>query len=303
MLTTGNTSNLTTEGIRKLVGDSFKRYPLQGKDYLNINKAEKRTVFDQEVVGIGSLGVKAENGPIPIYTPRVGRQKSYTAVTFAGGIAASWESEQDDLYGWVRRQLNTLGMAMNETWNIEMASLFNRSDSGDSSPYTGFDTLALLHATHTNLDGSDTLNYKSNRLALDISESALQTALIQFHRIQDASDNRIMVGSPTKLVTTPENMYLLKEILESEGKPFTADNTKNVIRGAITPVILNYAVETGNDRWLILAQNHDLNFFVRHAPVVDSYDDKSTLATVHTIASRFTLGFGDWRPVIGSAGV
>ena len=303
MLTTGNTANLTLEGIRKLVGDSFKRYPLQFKEWMNVNKADKRTVFDQEVVGIGSLAVKSENAPISIFTPRVGRQRSYTAATFAGGIAASWESEQDDLYGFIRRHLNTLGLAMNETMNIEAAGLFNRSDSLDASPITGFDGLALLHAAHTNLDGTDSLTYKSNRLAADLSESILQTALIQFERIQDASDNRVMVGRPQKIVTTPENMFLLDEIMGSEKKPFTPDNTKNVLRNSLTPVILNYAVEIGNDRWLVLAQEHDLNFFMRTAPVTDSYDDKSTLAMVNTIAGRFTIGFGDWRPVIGSAGV
>ncbi len=302
MLQTGNILNLTVVGIRKLVGDAFKRYPLQFKDWLNMAHAEKRIVFDQEVVGIGSLGQKSENAPISLYTPRVGRQKNYQATTFAGGISTSWEAQTDDLYGFIRRQLNTLGLAMNETMNIEAAGLFNRCDSGDTLQFTGFDTLSLLNATHTNLDGSNTLTYKSNRYATDISESALATVLIQFQRIQDASDNRVMVGRPQKLLTTPENMFIVDEILKSEGKPYTADNTTNVLRGIITPVILNYAVETGNDRWLVQAEDHDMNFFTRVAPVTDSYDDKSSLAMVNTIAARFTLGVGEWRGVIGSIG-
>ena len=301
MITLGTVSPLTIEGIRALVGDTFQRYPLQFKEYLNVNNARKGTETDREVAGIGTLSPKAENASISLSDPRVGRLRNYVAATFAGGIATSWESEMDELYGFIRRHMGTLGQAANETLNIEGAAIFNRADALDSGTITGFDTVALLHATHTNLDGSDTLSYKSNKLALDLSESAMQTALIQFQKVQDASDNRIWVGQPSKLLYHPDNMFLVQEILRSEGKPFTADNTVNVLRGIVTPVMLNYAIDS--DRWMILAQNHDLNFLMRTAPVVDSYDDKSTKSMVNTIALRFTLGFGDWRGVVGSIGV
>jgi len=300
-INTGTVTPLLVEGIRKLVGDRFRRYPLEFKDYLNMNTSKKNYEFDREVAGIGSLTIKAENAPITMFDPRVGRQKTYTHVAFAGGIRVSWEAEDDELYGFIKHAMSSLGDAANETLNIEGAGLFNRADSGDSSPFTGFDTLALLHDTHTNLDGTATLSYADNRLLADISESVLQTALIQFRQVKDASDNRVFMGRPQKLVLHSDNMFLIKEILESEGKPFTADNTKNVLKGIITPVVLTYA--TDSDRWLILAENHDLNFFMRTPPVMDSYDDKATKSMVNTVALRFTLGFGDWRGVIGSPGV
>lgn len=302
-INTGTIQPLTLEGIRKLVGDAFRRYPVEAGSWLNILKADKGTMTDREVATIGSLAFKAENAPIALTDPRVGRKRDYTMSVFAGGIRVSWEADMDDLYGFIRKQFGGLGLAGNETMNIETAALFNLSDSGDSGPYTGFDTLSLLNATHTNLDGTDSLAYKSNRLSLDISESALQTALIQFEKIQDAADNRISFGKPRQLVTTVDNMFLVEEILTSEGKPFTADNTKNVLKGRLTPTFLHYASEAGQDRWLILGDGHDLNVFMRHAPVTDTYDDKSTLSQVATLAFRFGQGFGEWRQVIGSSGV
>jgi len=299
-LSTGSIQPLTLEGIRKLVGDSFRRYPLEFKSYMNVNPATKAREFDREVVGIGSLAIKAENAPIVPTDPRVGREKGYTFTVFAGGIRVSWEADMDDLYGWIRRHMRSLGMAMNETMNIEGAAPFNRADSGDASPLLGFDGLALLHDTHTNLDGTDTLTYKDNRLLLDISESAIQTLLIQFEGVQDASDNRVNVGRANRLLHHRDTMFLLREILQSEGKPFTGDNTKNVIRGIITPELLHFA--TDSDRWIVQTDMHDMNFFIRHAPVVDSYDDKQTLSSVNTIAARFGVGHGEWRPVIGSPG-
>lgn len=299
-INTGTVSALTVEGIRKLVGDNFKRFPLQFSQYLNINKARKGTETDREVTGIGTLSLKAENAPITLTDPRVGRSKDYVLSVFAGGIRVSWEADMDELYGFIRRHMASLGVAANETLNIEGAGLFNRSDVDDANEFTGFDTLALLHDTHTNLDTTDTLDYKDNRVQLDLSESALQTVLTTFAQIKDASGNRIMVQG-SKLLYHPDNMFLIQEILRSEGKPFTADNTVNVLRGIVTPTMLNYA--TDSDRWIILSGNHDLNFFMRVAPVIDSYDDKSTKSMVNTVATRFTLGFGDWRSAIGSPGV
>jgi hypothetical protein len=300
MISTNTVSPLLVEGIRKLVGDAFRRYPLEYADYLNVNPSHKNFEFDRETVGLGSLTAKAEGAPITMTDPVVGREKRYTHATFALGVRTTWEAEDDELYGFIRRIMASLGKSANETLNIEGAGLFNRSDSGDSVPFTGFDTLSLLNTSHTHPLGS-TMAYTSNRFSLDLSESALQTALIQFEKIQDAADNRIMVGRPQKLVIAPDNMFLVREILESEGKPFTADNTKNVLKGIVTPTVLHFATDA--DRWLIIAEENDLNFFMRTAPVLDSYDDKATKSMVNTIATRFSLGHGDWRAVIGSPGV
>lgn len=299
-ITTSSVSPLLVEGIRKLVGDEFRRYPLEYPTYLNTHTSRKNFEFDRETVGIGSLTFKAEGDAIVMSDPAVGREKRYTHAAFALGVRTTWEAEDDELYGFIRRTMSGLGKSANETLNIEGAGLFNRSDSGDTTPFTGFDTLALLHATHTHPLGS-TMAYTSNRATADLSESVLQSALIQFEKIQDAADNRIDVGRPSKVVIAPDNMFLVREILESEGKPFTADNTKNVLKGIVTPVVLHYATDA--DRWLIQAESHDMNFFMRVAPVLDSYDDKSTKSMVNTIAVRFSLGFGDWRSVYGSAGV
>lgn len=300
-ITLGTVTALTIEGIRKLVGDNFKRLPLEFRMYLNINQARKGTETDREVVGIGSLSLKAENAAIALSKPQVGRKKDYVQSVFAGGISASWESKMDELYGFIRRHMASLGMAANETLNIEAAAMFNRSDSGDASPLLGFDGLALLHDTHTDLDGNDTLAYKDNRLALDISDSALQTALIQFKKVKDAVGNRIMTGPPSKILFAPDNMFLIEEILTSEKKSQTTDNATNVLRGILTPQLVTYADD--QDRWIIQSTMHDMNFFMRVPPVVDSFDDKTTKGTVNTVATRFTVGHGAWQPVVGSPGV
>ena len=299
-INTGTVSALTVEGIRKLVGDNFKRFPLQFAEYLNVNQARKGTETDREVAGIGSLAAKVENAAITLTDPRVGRARAYTMSVFAGGIRVSWEADMDELYGFIRKHMATLGLAANETLNIEGIALFDRADSADTSPITGFDTLALLHGTHTDTDGG-VLTYADNQLATDISEASLSTAITQFNQVRDASGNRVVMQG-SKLLYHPDNMHLVQEILRSEGKPFTADNTTNVLRGVVTPTMLNYAATGSSNRWMIVAANHDLNFFMRVAPVVDSYDDKATKSMINTIAVRFTLGFGDWRHVIGSPG-
>jgi hypothetical protein len=295
---------LLTEGTRKLIGDSFKRYELEGKLYLNMQTSAKASEVDREVTSIGALFPKGENSPISLVKPVVGRAKTYTFTTWAGGVAVSWEADSDELYGFIRRAFASLGKAANETLNLHMVDLFNRCDSADPVPYTGFDGLALLHGTHTAPAGAPALGAgaaSDNQLAFDLSESALQTALIQSRKLTDHMGNRISFGKPNRLVTTVDNMFLVEEILRSEGKPFTADNTTNVLKGIIAPTFLTYANDP--DRWLVQMQDHDMNFIMRTPPVTDSYDDKATLSMVSTIALRDGLGFGEWRSVIGSPGV
>jgi hypothetical protein len=265
-----------------------------------MNTSSKRTEFDREVTGYGPLQIKEENKGMAMLDPKVGRSKTYEHVTFGAGVGASWESRSDELYGFIRRHLNGLGLSANETLNIEQASLFDRCDSGDSVPFTGFDGLSLLHATHTNLDGTDTLSYKNNRLTVDISDAALQTVLIQYEKVRDAADNKVMLGSGVTLVYASDNMHLIKQLLNSNGIPFQNTDTPNVLAGQFTPKMLSYSTKA--KRWLCLKSEHDLNFFMRTAPVVDSYEDKITKAIINDLRLRFTIGFGEWRHAIGSPG-
>jgi len=287
---------LLLEGIRKLIGDDFKRRPIEVGQFANMLTSKKNYEFDREVATVGVLAPKAENAPVVLFDPRVGRGKTYQWAVYAGGIRVSWEAESDELYGFIRRALGSLGKAANETINIVGADLFNLMNS---ATMPGFDGNALLFDTHTG-PGGGALAYADNLLSFDLSESYLQTALIQFEKVQDASGNLIMM-SPNKILYHPDNMFLLKEILQSEGKPFTADNTTNVLRGVLTPVMLHYVTDT--DATLILADGHDLNFWTRSAPVVDNYDDKSTKSMTTDIMLRIGRGHGEWRHAIGSIGV
>lgn len=298
-LNTSSVAPLLVEGIRKLVGDQFRRRPLEMAQYANMLTSRKNFEFDREVAEVGPLAPKSENAPVTLFDPRVGRQKTYSFVTYAGGIRVSWEAESDELYGFIRRALGSLGRAANETMNIVGADLFNLADSGDSNPITGFDTLALLHDTHTGPNG-ETITYNDNRLAFDLSESYLQTLLIQFEKIADPSGNLLNFDAKN-ILFHPDNMFLLQEILKSEGKPFTADNTLNVLRGKLTPVMLHYA--TDSDRTIVSASENDLNFWTRSAPTVSNYDDNSTKSMVTDVTMRIGRGFGYWQSVIGSPGV
>lgn len=294
-----NFSNLLQLGVRKLVGTNFKRRELEPPRYLNMTTSSKAFEFDQEVTLISTLTPKPENGAIDIIDPRVGRQKRYTHAAHAGGVRASWEAKMDELFGFVAKVFGALGDAARETINIEGAKPFNLADSGDTGFIPGFDTLALLHDAHTGPYG-EALSYGDNRLSADLSETTIANALIQFEKIEDANGNKIAV-SPQKLVIGPDAMFLVKEILQSQGKPFTADNTINVLRGILDVVILHYA--TDPDRWLIQGDGHDMQFLMRVAPVLDEYDDKATKSMVKTIATRFSYGHGEWRHVVGSPGI
>jgi hypothetical protein len=300
MINTGTVSPLLVEGIRELVGHGYARLPLEGATYLNMLTTRKNYEFDRETANIGTMVAKAENAPVVLSDPRVGREKRYNTSTTAGGVRVSWEADADELYGFINDIFGGLGASANETMNVQMADIANNAAAASpTAEFQGFDGRSLLHTAHTGPD-EEALSYNSNRFAVDLSESALQSALIQFTDVRDAVDNRIAV-SPEKLLFHRDNMFLVREILETEGKPFSSDNTKNVLKGVLTPVMLNY--QTDETQWMILGNGHKLNWFMRTPPTMKSYDDNSTLSMVTILVYRHAKGFSDWRQVIGSPGV
>lgn len=294
----GSGNSLLQEGIRKIVGAGYRQYELEVPRIANMLTSQKNYEFDREVTLLGSLSPKPENSPFIYTDPQVGREKRYVMSGFGGAVRASFEATEDELYGWIKKVFASLGPAARETTNLQGAKLFNLADSGDTGALTGFDGLSLLHTTHTGPVG-EALTYASNRTVADLSESVLQSAIINFEKVQDAQGNRIMMN-PRKLLVAADSMFLVKEILQSQGKPYTADNTINVLRGILGVEVLHYA--TDPDRWMIQADGHDMNFFMRTAPLMDSFDDKNTRSRVQTLFTRFAFGFGDWRHVYGSPG-
>ena len=99
--------------------------------------------------------------------------------------------------------------------------------------------------------------------------------------------------------------WLASEILNSSQKPFTSDNTTNVMAAGkigITPYSTPYLTST-TAWWTIVPKGkHKLMFFWREKPNMDrDYDKKARIATFMNFFRFGTAAF-DWRGIDGSTG-
>ena len=114
---------------------------------------------------------------------------------------------------------------------------------------------------------------------------------------------RRMRITPSLVLAHPNNMFLLQEIFGTvSGKPYTADNTKNVLANYVDIFICHYLDDT--DAWWLLAPKsmHDLKMYFREKLKFLNGDDFDTGDAKFRSYFYQSQGFSDWRGVDGSSG-
>jgi hypothetical protein len=110
---------------------------------------------------------------------------------------------------------------------------------------------------------------------------------------------------PSLIVVGPQNKFTAREILGSSMKPFTANNEINSLADEdLSWTVSHYFPAAQSGQWFMMSPKgtHDLNFFVRSAPVFDYFDDPWTGNAIYTAWQRHVGSFFDWHGVYGSTG-
>jgi hypothetical protein len=170
------------------------------------------------------------------------------------------------------------------------ASLFNYATA--TTVCAGADGLALASASHTlaAVPGTTVSNYTTSAL----SSSAIENALIAFRKMVD-DQNLLVSVEPSVLLVPPDLEFDAHEILNSSGKPYTADNEINAIKGRLQ--IKTWDFLTNTDRWFILASNKEAGpISYNRVPIsFDRGGDFDTGDLKMKSRTRYSFGFTDWR--------
>lgn len=277
--------------------DEYEDLAAQYTEIFNIRTSER--AFEDELVatGLGTAGQRPEGEPVPMDAPRPRGSVRYTHVGFAIGYEVTQELADDELYGAVvPPNSRYLARAMRDAEEREAAAILNNAFSSQQA----YDGVSLLNNSHDTV-GAGTL---ANRPAtdIDVSVTALQASVERFMDLQ--TDRGLRINLQPQVVAHPPNLHwVVREILQSEFKPFTANNEVNVLRNmGMRPFTYQYL--TDSDAWFVLADqsNHDLNFFWRERPNMDDDYDKRTRTLAFMNFARFVAGVTDWRGIDGSSG-
>lgn len=280
--------------------DAFPAHESKFARVFNIRDMQKNTITDAKLAGFGSLQNQADGDEVQFDDPIAPVEKSYTYFVRALAYRVHERLWRNDLYGEVERFEEDLMDSSRDDVEVSAWDVFN--DAFDSSQ-AGFDGLALCSTAHTRIDDSG--GTQANRPSTDeaLSVSALHNALITIRKWTN-DRGRPRSHNPRLLVVPPDLMITAYEIMDSQLKPGTANNDKNVIVnrfGLEDPLISEYLTST--TAWWVVSTVHDLNFLWRFRPEGGMRTNWETDSIERKVRQGYVTGFGEWLGVYGTDGV
>lgn len=253
---------------------------------------------DQQMSGLGTLVEKPEGEQYVLDRPIMGGRVTVSSRNWGIAIEMTFEGNRDEKYGAFMEIIgDSLRAARNKKETRAHEPL---NDAFTGATYTGFDGLQLCHTAHTRLDGGAT---QGNRPSPDVgfSKTAVQSALLAFHRFKNVGRGWPDVIHPTMAVLGPLNVYAAREILGSSGNPYSANNEVNaLIQEGLRYLIDPYLTTEAN--WFLRADDHDVRYEIMTDTMPNSFEDPWTGSTVYTIYLSDAASFKRWAGWFGSTG-
>jgi hypothetical protein len=255
------------------------------------------------MTGFGLAPNKTEGGAIFYDTARETWVARAEHEVVGLGFQITEEQIEDNQYMNMAQALaKKIGRSMGQTKEQKKANVIN---NGFNSAYTqgpNGDGQPLFSASHPTIgDGN-----QSNLLTADLSETALESALISISKAKD--DRGLYINLRAKSLWVPaENQFVAHRILKSDGRVGTADNDTNALKDMnMFPGGLHISRRfTDSDSWYIRTDlDGGLMFFTRTPLQTKQEGDFDTGNIKFKARERYSAGpWGDWRAVYGSSGV
>jgi hypothetical protein len=300
ILTRAQFAKQLVPGLNAIFGTAYKSIDNEHTPLFDVEKSDRS--FEEEVLmtGFGTAPVKTEGDQVFFDTASEAWTSRYTHETVAMAFAITEEAIEDNLYGTTgKMKANAMGRAMANAKQVKAANVYNNGFS-TSSLYAGGDGQPLLSANHPTLAAGT----QSNRVSTDLSETALEAALINISLTKD--DRGLLIGArAVSLHIPPQLQFVAHRILFSDLRVGTADNDTNALKdmGLFSK---GYTVNhrfTDPNAWFIRTDvPNGTKMFVR-APLATKDDvDFLTGNMRYKARERYSFGWSDWRQWYGSSG-
>lgn len=300
ILTRAQFAKQLVPGLNFVFGTGYKAVDNEHTPLYDIEKSDRS--FEEEVLqtGFGTAAVKPEGEQVTFDTATEAWTSRWTHETVAMAFAITEEAIEDNLYGTTgKMKAAAMGRAMANAKQIKAAATFNNGFS-TQAVFAGGDGQPLFSTAHPTLAAGN----QSNRVSADMSETALENALIAISLLRD--DRGILIGAnAVSLHIPPQLKFVAHRILKSEGRVATADNDTNAMRdmGLFSK---GYTVNhrfTDPNAWFIRTDvPNGTKMFVRATLATKDDVDFLTGNMRYKARERYSFGWSDWRQWYGSSG-
>jgi hypothetical protein len=303
-------------GMTKIYFDALE-YQLKQSDYPKVfheDSSDRQYEQEMEMAGVSALQEKPEDSPTAYTEMLQGGSKRYIHLTYSLGIRTSKELMDDDQYGLVKKGPVLLARSAAFTQEMIAWYVFN---NGFTTNVTTVDGLSLFNSQHPLLGGTPATNLAPgaanviyapgtwpNRPSVDIDFSVAGLQLATNHAARMVDNQGFPIRLRWKyLVTPPELRFLVREVLGSSGKPYTADNTINSL---LPEDYKHMEIPWLNSAssWFMCAdkEDHTLRVYHRERPKTLFDDDFDSDALKQKTRLRMSAGATRWQGVWGTQG-
>lgn len=230
-----------------------------------------------------------------------GYDVTLTHKEFTKGFQLQRQLLDDDLTQIYSSKPKTLGSSYARTRESHAARLLNQAFSVDNFFYTHTEGLALCSNSHTTNTSASTSTGFDNLVTTSLSAVAVAAARIQMKKYRDDMANKMSV-MPNE-IWIPIDLYeIADEIVKSSGKLDGDLNNTNVHKGGYEIVEWEYLTDTNNWFMMDTRAKSDMVFWIDRIPVEFGFvEDFDTLVAKWRGYSRYSMGYTDWRWLLGAS--
>ena len=268
------------------------------KMYLEEKSTTKKYFDDVELVEPGLWSETDEGADLDLDEYGEGFKKRYEPRKFSKRLIIPEELKEDsqypEIYDAVRMLQNTCVVSQ----DYDAVNILNDAFTGSLAAGSSGDGVAVCSASHVIRGGATVSNILSP--ALSPSNAAVQAMLIAAEKMP-GTNGYIRSIRLKSIVCATNQKWRFMEILKSEMKDDTANNTINSIKGELSskPVAVPFMSSTTN--WFGKTDvPRGAMWFWKRKPRFKAGAEIRNETEVHTGSARWDKGVSNWRVFIGS---
>ena len=291
-------SRLLEPGLRKIFFETWKERAPQYSQVFNVLSSKKHSEHDTSLTGFGPWEERtSEHSSVPYDDPMEGFDVNYTHKEFFKGFKVTRAMVDDEQYNQINKLPRNLARAGRAKVEVDAASVLNNGFT-----VAGYDGEPLFSTDHplkrSATKGKNLLTVSSVSKPEDLlNVDTVNDAILLARKLTDDAGLKI-VSTPKYIIVPPELENQATIVVKSAQRPGTDWNDINTIRGKLEIIVMDYLTDP-NAFFLLDKDISELNFFWRVRPQFGSETSFDTLEAKYRGYMRYSLGYSNWRGIIG----
>lgn len=287
--------------FKAILRDTLKELPAKSKKLFTEEKSDKKFERRATVTPFGDVPEKPEGDVYAMDLIRPGWSTDFTHIEFGMGFEHTQTAKEDDQYQMLAKATEWLAYSMRYVAEKYAARVLNNGFTTQLAP----DGLALFHTAHVLKGGGTAGNTLS--ASADLSWTALRDAITLAQTDTKLESGQLLdMIEDWFLVVHPSEEMNADIIVNSVGRPGTAENDRNAIKARRNIEVVSWPLLTDIDTWFLVPKTkkmHGLLTFNR-VPFTNVPSDVDPYTGNQILKARFRRSWGAeiWQGVVGVQG-